>query len=441
MIVKSNHNMSNNPLKLSVFIETQGCKLNQADSMKLADEFQNYGFSVSNKKDNADVYILNTCTVTHVADKKARQAIRAFKKKNVDAKVIVTGCYAERAQKELELIPEIDIVMGNIRKKDIVEIVVDEFDYDSYDNPIVDSNDTRNFSTSRTRAMLKIQEGCNQICSYCIVPKVRGREKSVPLDDLVTNINSFIDYGFKEVVLTGTQLGSYGFDLEEMNLVRMISGILEKTNIERLRISSLQPQELTSDLLSLWKDDRLCPHFHIPLQSGNDYILSKMRRRYTSKMYLESVENVRNKVEDAAITTDVIVGFPDENQNHYEDTREICERVGFSDMHVFKFSGRPGTTAFYHKDNVAPEVKNERSTELINIAQYSFAKFRESYDGKQMEVLWEASEDSVSSIKSYSGLTNNYIRVISNKLRNENSLELVELSFDSDNPHGAMQSI
>jgi len=432
---KLNYNMVKTQANLSVFIETHGCKLNQADAMKLANEFQDSGFTVSDTSTKADVYILNTCTVTHVADSKARHSIRSFKKQNSNAKVIVTGCYAERAQRELELMPEIDIVMGNMKKKDIVETVIDEFNYNYL---TIDTNDSRGFSSSRTRAMLKIQEGCNQICSYCIVPKVRGREKSISLDDLVSNINSFTDIGFKEVVLTGTQLGSYGFDLEGIDLTKMISGILENTDIERLRISSLQPQELTQELISLWEDDRLCPHFHIPLQSGNDYILGKMRRKYTSRMYLEAVENVRNSVENVSITTDVIVGFPGETQAYYEDTRRICEMVGFADMHVFKFSSRPGTSAAYYQDDVVPKVKNERSAELISIGQDSFAKFRQSYHGKKMNVLWETTEKNIVKGSFYSGLTSNYIRVTSNKVKKENSLESVTLMFNTKDPYGSM---
>ncbi len=426
---------SSNPL---VFIETHGCKLNQADSMKLAKEFTDFGFVLSETKDNADVYILNTCTVTHVADRKARQAVRSFKKKNTDSKVIVTGCYAERDQNELNAIPEIDMVLGNVKKKDIVKTIIEEFNYDSNDLAFENSSKYLNFNLSRTRGMLKIQEGCNQICSYCIVPKVRGREKSVPLDTLISNVISFVEDGFKEVVLTGTQLGSYGFDLEDMNLTKMLVAILDKTDIKRLRISSLQPQELNQDLLSLWKDKRLCPHFHIPLQSGDDGILTKMRRRYSRETYLASVDKVRSVIDDASITTDVIVGFPDEDQNQFENTRKVCEEVGFSDMHIFKFSSRPGTSAHYFKDNISPEIKNGRSSELIDIAQESYAKFRESYDGKNMEVLWESPE-SINSYQQYSsGLTNNYIRVRSNQIEKENTLKSVELTFDAINPYGPM---
>ena len=426
---------SSNPL---VFIETHGCKLNQADSMKLAKEFTDFGFVLSETKDNADVYILNTCTVTHVADRKARQSVRSFKKKNTDSKVIVTGCYAERDQNELNAIPEIDMVLWNVKKKDIVKTIIEEFNYDSNDLAFENSSNYLNFNLSRTRGMLKIQEGCNQICSYCIVPKVRGREKSVQLRTLISNINSFVDDGFKEVVLTGTQLGSYGFDLEDMSLTKMVAAILDKTNIKRLRISSLQPQELNQDLLSLWKDKRLCPHFHIPLQSGDDEILTKMRRRYSRETYLASVDRVRSVIDDASITTDIIVGFPDEDQSQFENTRKVCEEVGFSDMHIFKFSSRPGTSAHYFKDNISPEIKNGRSSELIEIAQESYAKFRESYDGKHMEVLWESPE-SLNSYQQYSsGLTNNYIRVRSDQIEKENTLKSVELTFDDINPYGPM---
>ena len=350
---------------MRVAFETHGCKLNQADTLKLSSAFFNAGFKIVKENEACDVYILNSCTVTHIADRKGRSSARSAKKLNPDSFVVFTGCYAERDPKSLESIPEIDLVLGNTSKKEIVDKVLAELktpdtpDSDSFAEPPMES-----FST-RTRAMVKIQEGCNQICSYCIVPKVRGREKSVPVSELISQINLLQQSGFKEVVLTGTQLGSYGFDLSETNLKSMLSDVLNHTDIPRIRVSSLQPQEIDLDLLKLWQNTRLCKHFHIPLQSGSDPILKAMRRRYTSEQYLRSIRQIKSVLPDASITSDVIVGFPNESEEDFRNTVNVCNSVGFSDLHVFKFSRRPGTSAFHSIDNVAYSIKSKRSKELM----------------------------------------------------------------------------
>ena len=281
--------------------------------------------------------------------------------------------------------------------------------------------------------MVKIQEGCNQICSYCIVPKVRGREKSVPVSELISQINLLQQSGFKEVVLTGTQLGSYGFDLSETNLKSMLSDVLNHTDIPRIRVSSLQPQEIDLDLLKLWQNTRLCKHFHIPLQSGSDPILKAMRRRYTSEQYLRSIRQIKSVLPDASITSDVIVGFPNESEEDFRNTVNVCNSVGFSDLHVFKFSRRPGTSAFHSIDNVAYSIKSKRSKELMLIAETGFRKYRKSHIGKKEYVLWEepSPRDSISTFNTYTGLTGNYIRVKSQSEKEITGLiEPVTLNID-----------
>jgi len=281
--------------------------------------------------------------------------------------------------------------------------------------------------------MVKIQEGCNQICSYCIVPKVRGREKSVPVSELISQINHLQQSGFKEVVLTGTQLGSYGFDLSETTLKSMLSDVLNHTDIPRIRVSSLQPQEIDLDLLKLWQNTRLCKHFHIPLQSGSDPILKAMRRRYTSEQYLRSIKQIKSVLPDASITSDVIVGFPNESEEDFRNTVNVCNSVGFSDLHVFKFSRRPGTSAFHSIDNVAYSIKSKRSKELMLIAETGFRKYRKAHIGKKEYVLWEepSPRDSISTFNTYTGLTGNYIRVKSQSEKEITGLiEPVTLSID-----------
>ncbi len=418
---------------MRVAFETHGCKLNQADTLKLSSAFFNAGFKIVKENEACDVYVLNSCTVTHIADRKGRNSARSAKKLNPDSFVVFTGCYAERDPKSLESIPEIDLVLGNTSKKEIVDKVLAELktpdtpDSDSFAEPPMES-----FST-RTRAMVKIQEGCNQICSYCIVPKVRGREKSVPVSELISQINDLQQSGFKEVVLTGTQLGSYGFDLSETNLKSMLADVLNHTDIPRIRVSSLQPQEIDLDLLKLWQNTRLCKHFHIPLQSGSDPILKAMRRKYTSEQYLRSVRQIKSVLPDASITSDVIVGFPNESEEDFRNTVNVCNSVGFSDLHVFKFSRRPGTSAFHSIDNVAYSIKSKRSKELMLIAETGFRKYRKSHIGKKEYVLWEEPSpiDSISTFNTYTGLTGNYIRVKSQSEKEITGLiEPVTLSID-----------
>lgn len=421
----------------SVAIETQGCKLNQADSMKLVSQFQAAGFSLVDTSSKCDLYVINTCTVTHVADRKARHAVRFAKRNNPNATLVVTGCYAERDKEAIENMEEVDLVLGNANKQQIVGIITETFP-----SLIPSGGELSDYQlpdkTNRNRAMLKIQEGCNQICSYCIVPKVRGRERSVPVASLVESVERFVSEGFSEVVLTGTQLGSYGFDLDGISLAEMISEILNKTTIPRLRVSSLQAQELSTELLHLWREERLCPHFHIPLQSGNDFILRKMRRRYNSFSYQHSIERIRKFIPDAAITTDVIVGFPGESELAYGDTKALVKSIEFSDVHVFKFSSRPGTTAFFLEDDVAPPEKSRRSSEIIGISRESFAKFRRGHHGRRMKVLWEKTGSNLEESAVGSGLTENYIRVRSENRKTRKNLETVEVTFDPDQPYGAM---
>ena len=234
----------------------------------------------------------------------------------------------------------------------------------------------------RTRAMVKIQEGCNQMCAYCIVPKVRGRERSIQPDDLVAQVRALEEQGFREVVLTGTQLGSYGFDIPGASLERLLEAILCKTAIPRIRVSSLQAQEIGNELLSLWDDSRLCPHFHLPLQSGSDGVLRRMRRRYTAERFANAVELVRSRVPGASITTDVLTGFPGETEEEFQETFKVCQDVAFSDMHVFPYSVRPGTSAAHYGDRVDPVAKGKRVDLLLDLAARHSADFRRSLLGQ-----------------------------------------------------------
>ena len=389
-----------------VAIETHGCKLNQADSGGLATEFAQAGFEVVGEDTSVAVYVVNSCTVTHVADSKARQALRSARRRHPNATIVATGCYAQRSPETLRQLNEVDLVVGNTEKASLVRHVMEWVGDEIV--PCATGDDVQAISPSaaRTRAMVKIQEGCNQVCTYCIVPKVRGRERSIPPDEIVRTIDEYTNRGYKEVVLTGTQLGSYGFDLEEIDLTDLIRHVLDRCDMARLRVSSLQAHEIDERLLGLWSDDRLAPHFHLPLQSGSDAVLKRMRRRYDSNRFRNAVDAIRKAVPEAAVTTDVIAGFPGETELDFEETYSLCGEVGFSAMHVFPYSARPGTSAAHFRDDVPSQVKSERVGRLIALSKEQGAKYRARFLGTSRQVLWESHK-----VGKWAGLTDNYIRV------------------------------
>ena len=433
----------------TVAIHTHGCKLNQADSDTLARRFIEAGYQIVDWPAGADVLVLNTCTVTAAADSKARQALRAAQRANEKALIVATGCYAERASQDLERLGSAILVMGNSRKDQLVSAVTatladrEGSRSEHYPDPLRAGPagkawdplefDTAQSAAGRSRAMIKIQEGCNQVCAYCIVPKVRGRERSVPPDTVVQQILLRADQGCREVVLTGTQLGAYGYDISGASLLRLLQRILAESAAPRIRVSSLQPQEITSELLELWEDRRLCPHFHVPLQSGSDRILAAMRRRYDTDRFACTVELVRRTVPDAGITTDLIVGFPGEGDSEFQESHRFARSMQFSDMHIFPYSSRPGTSAAYLAGNVADPVKKARAAEMLGVAAEGFKAFRSQQLGKTRAVLWETARES-GPAPVWSGLTDNYIRVrIEDRRDLRNSIapaRLVDLSGD-----------
>jgi len=392
--------------RLNIKIQTHGCKLNIADSQGIAKSFHAAGHAISLDNDNnTDVFILNSCTVTHVADSKARQAIRKAKRINPRALIVMTGCYAERDKKNIESINEVDLVVGNKEKKYIVDEVLNKLDIQIKEKikpiggyPLI----------GRSRASVKIQEGCDQVCSYCIIPSVRGRERSVPPENLINQINELSANGIKEVVLTGTQLGNYGFDLNEVNLSKLLIKILKETDVPRVRVSSLQPKEIDNEIIGIWNNDglgRICPHFHVPLQSGSDRILKDMRRRYTSSEYLDIVSNIKYLVPEASVTSDVIVGFPSESDSEFSQTIDVVGKAKLSDVHVFSYSRRPGTTAFYSKNHVQDPLIKQRSKELLSLVDELSSAAKESLIGKERSILWEGQSK-------VSGLTEDYFKVV-----------------------------
>ncbi len=438
----------------TVAIHTHGCKLNQADSSVLARQFRQAGYRIVEKASEADIYVLNTCTVTATADAKARQALRAAHRANPDALVVAAGCYPQRAAEELARLPAVSLVVGNTEKNRLVSLVTaarqnvarqdtardtDLAATGDYTAPLSASSGNLPNLPGRSRAMVKIQEGCNQVCAYCIVPKVRGRERSIPPEELVQQIRQRVEAGCPEVVLTGTQLGSYGFDLPKTNLAGLVRLILVKTDVARLRVSSLQPQEIDQELLQLWREDsRLCPHFHLPLQSGSDSILKAMRRRYTTRQFADTVELIRQTIPDAGITADLIVGFPGEGDQEFEESWALVEAMGFSDMHVFPYSQRPGTSAAYRKSQVPDRVKKERMSRTLRLARRGFEQFRQQQLSRIRPVLWEPARETsgeAGAVAQRRGLTDNYIRVHCAAVESRDNLigpaRLVELAGNS----------
>ncbi|MFC1866438.1 tRNA (N(6)-L-threonylcarbamoyladenosine(37)-C(2))-methylthiotransferase MtaB [Chloroflexota bacterium] len=386
-------------LKGAVFLETLGCKLNQAETEELAGELAREGYRLVTALKEADIYILNTCTVTGTADAKSRQRLRLVQRRNPKALLVAVGCYAQRAGEELADIDGVKLLLGNEDKMKLSQLL-QEMEYT--ERPV--KLQAGGYNPKRSRALIKAQDGCNSFCAYCIVPLVRGKPKSLHAEQIITTINEKIRNGYGEAVLTGTEIGSYSRD--GLSLKGLLEAILNRTQIERLRLSSLQPHHITPQLIGLWQNPRLCPHFHLSLQSGSDDVLKRMRRCYLSRDYKRVLSLIRSLLPDAAITTDVIVGFPGESEAEFERSYNFCRRMGFSRIHVFPFSARPDTPAAEMPDKIDDAIKKQRSRKMMALAEESATNFRRRFLGRVMPVLWEQKKKSI-----WSGLTDNYIRV------------------------------
>ena len=380
-----------------VAIDSLGCKLNQAEIQALSRQLAGAGYTLVKPTDKADIYILNTCTVTHVADRKSRHLLRLARRRNPSVRLVAIGCYAERSPNELAGIEGVELVLGNRQKRDVLKLLGDAGSPAITVSAPADKN-------RRTRAFVRVQDGCRNSCAYCIVPLVRSTEETVPVKKVVGTVGELTANGCREVVLTGTEIGTY--DDKGIKLQGLLERILAETDIARLRLSSLQPPEISPGLIELWQDSRLCPHFHLSLQSGSDAILKRMKRRYDSAGYRRVVSLIREYVPDAAITSDVIVGFPGETDAEFQETLDFCQEMRFARIHVFPYSPRPGTTAANMPEQVPDKVKKERSQQMLTLANESTEHFQQQYPGKIMEVLWEQKAGGV-----WSGLTGNYIRV------------------------------
>jgi len=387
--------------EMKVAIHTLGCKLNQAESELLARKFAEAGYSIVSG-DGADIYVLNTCTVTHIADRKSRHLVRLWRKRNPQALIVATGCYAERVPQELMRVGA-GLVVGNEDKMhllDFLEVEPETAAHCSVGQLVKDG-------LSRVRSFIKIQDGCNDSCAYCIVPQVRGLEHCLSVADVVNEVKSRVSAGYKEIVFTGTKIGDYRHN--GVNLKELVEQILAATGVERLHLSSLQPQDISPELLSLWQDPRLCRHFHLALQSGSYSVLRRMRRHYSVGDYTRAVSLIRKTVPDVAITTDIMVGFPGESIEEFEESYRFCQEIDFADIHVFSYSSRPGTLASRMPEQVGDKLKNERSQRMLQLAKESASQFCQRFLGRELVVLWE--NEVAPGSRVYSGLSDNYIRL------------------------------
>lgn len=396
-----------------------GCKVNAYETEAMQHLLEEAGYEIVPFTQKADVYVINTCSVTNMADRKSRQMLHKAKKNNPDSIVVAAGCYVQTSEKEVLNDLSVDIVIGNDRKHDLVRLL-EEYSLDSVNDTVDDINDGKHDfeelfidqTKEHTRAFIKVQDGCNQFCSYCIIPYARGRVRSRRFENVIAEVERLAANGFKEVVLTGIHLSSYGVDFEEATgLLELIQAVNAVKGIERIRLGSLEPKIVTEHFASeLSKLDKICPHFHLSLQSGCDATLKRMNRKYTTKEYEKGCELLRKYFVHPAITTDVIVGFPGETEEEFEQTKAYLEHIHFYEMHIFKYSKRKGTHAAVMPDQIDEQIKAARSEKLIALGHDMSKEFRKFYIGKNEEVLFE--EKAVIGDKEYFvGYTKEYVKV------------------------------
>lgn len=391
-----------------------GCKVNQYETNAMEQKFIQAGYKIVKFNEKADIYVINTCTVTNMSDKKSRQMIRKAKQLNKDAIVVAVGCYVQTAKEKLENIEELDLILGNNEKKDIVKYVEEHKNGTKqikYNDVLhQEEYDEYGFVThiEQTRAIVKIQDGCDRFCSYCAIPYARGRVRSRKIENIIEEITKLALDGIKEVVITGIHIASYGKDLkEDITLIDVLEKINEIDGIKRIRLGSLEPTIITKDFLQrLSKLEKICHHFHLSLQSGCNETLQRMNRKYTTEEFKNVVEMLRETYEDVMLTTDIIVGFPGETEEEFEKTYNFLSDINFYKMHVFKYSKRNGTKAALMPNQVSPILQEQRSKKLIELSKENQDKYNSEYIGKEVTVLFE--EENGEYIK---GHTANYLVV------------------------------
>lgn len=380
----------------------------------MVQEFEKAGYKIVNHNEKADIYVINTCTVTNMSDRKSRQMLRRVKEQNKNAIVIACGCYAQVAKKELEEIEGIDLVLGNNEKTNIIKYVEDYFDNK---NNIIQIEDVMKDSkfiefgnviyTEKTRAVIKVQDGCDRFCSYCIIPYARGRVRSRKPKNVIEEITKIAKEGIKEVVITGIHVASYGKDFKEKyELIDLLEEVNKIEGIKRIRLGSIEPLLIEEEFIKrLIKLEKICPHFHLSLQSGCDETLKRMNRRYNTKQFEKITKLLRKYYEDVALTTDIIVGFPGETEEEFKATYEFLEKIKFYKMHIFKYSPRKGTKAEKMENQIDGNIKEKRSKKLIELSEKNQKEYNKTYEGKEIEILFEEKKEG-----KYIGHSKNYIQ-------------------------------
>lgn len=415
-------------MKTVAFI-TLGCKVNQYETNAMSQKLIEEGYKIVEHTQKADIYIINTCTVTNMSDRKSRQMIRRAKEINPEAIIIAVGCYVQVAKKEIENIKEIDLALGNEEKVDIVKYC-NEIIQKNKKEEIADVMQSRKFAefgetsyTEKTRAVIKVQDGCDRFCSYCIIPYARGRVRSREPEHIIKEIKQIANEGIKEVVITGIHIASYGKDFKkDYKLIDLLEEINKIDGIERIRLGSIEPLLITEEFVQrLVKLEKICEQFHLSLQSGCDETLKRMNRRYTTQQFEEIVKRLRKAYDNVNLTTDIIVGFPGETEEEFAKTYKFLEKIKFYKMHIFKYSPRKGTRAEQMTQQIEPQLKEERSKKLIELSDKNEKEYNSEYVGKRVEVLWEEQKNEI-----YKGHTKNYVLVEMKAKPSENKENVIE---------------
>lgn len=411
---------------------TLGCKVNLYDTEAMAELFTEKGYEVVDFEEYADVYLINTCTVTNLGDKKSRQMIRRAKRINPNSVVVATGCYAQVASEEIAKIEGINIVIGTKNRSEIVETVENYVAENGVVNNVSDIMGEKEFEplqisrlTNRTRAYIKIQEGCNRYCTYCIIPYARGPIRSRKPEEVIEEVKKLAENGFKEVVLTGIHVASYGLDLGNITLADIIEKVHSVDGIERIRFSSMEPLAIDDEFVArMSKLPKVCDHYHLSLQSGCNRTLKRMNRKYNAEQYAEACERLRNAFPNVAITTDIIVGFPDETEEDFKESLAFAERMKLDKIHTFPYSPKKGTPAAKMKNQISGDIKSQRSKEMIALSDKMNIDFLNNNIGKTVPVLFEDMENGF-----WQGHTTNYIKVLAKSDENLNN-KIVDVKLD-----------
>ena len=421
-----------------VALHNLGCKVNAYETEAMQEMLEQNGYEIVPFKEGADIYIINTCTVTNMADRKSRQMLHRAKKMNPNALVVAAGCYVQAKEESGEIDSCIDIVIGNNRKKDLIEILEQHIQ-----KAVIDINHTKEYeqlhltkTAEHTRAYIKVQDGCNQFCTYCIIPFARGRVRSRGKDDVLEEVRGLAKNGYKEVVLTGIHLSSYGVDLENENLLSLIQAVHEVEGIERIRLGSLEPRIITEEFAqTISALPKICPHFHLSLQSGCDATLKRMNRRYTAQEYAEKCALLRKHFENPALTTDVIVGFPGETEEEFQASMKFVDEIDFYETHIFKYSKRKGTKAAVMENQVSEQVKTLRSNQMLELDKQKREAYEAHFLGTEVEVLMEESVTIGGTVYQV-GHTKEYVKIaLETEMSLQNQLVKVQITDASQIIH------